>query len=151
MDDGAMHVADTIRALLKTQRLAVLSTQSSGQPYASLVAFVAGEDLQHLYFATPRTTRKFNYLSMDSRVAMLVDSRSNTESDIHEALAVTAVGTAIEARDEDKEEGISLYLSKHPYLQDFIRAESCALIRMRVKTYYLVTRFQQVIELHVSP
>jgi hypothetical protein len=80
---------------------------------------------------------------------MLIDSRSNLESDIHAAVAVTATGTATEVRDQEKTQSIELYLSKHPYLQDFIRAESCALIEVAVNTHYLVTRFQQVMELHV--
>lgn len=151
MHKSTDYVEKTIRKLFKTQRLAVLSTQSSGQPYASLVAFVADEDLAHLYFATARTTRKYHNLDTDPRAAMLMDSRSNLESDIHEAVAVTAVGIASEITEQDKKQGIELYLSKHPYLQDFVRAESCALIRVAVKIYYLVTRFQQVMELHISP
>ena len=151
MHESTDYVEKTIRKLFRTQRLAVLSTQSSGQPYASLVAFVAAEDLAHLYFATPRTTRKYHNLDTDPRVAMLMDTRSNLESDIHEAVAVTAVGIASEIRERDRKEGMELYLSKHPYLQDFVRAESCALIRVTVKTYYLVTRFQQVMELRISP
>ena len=151
MHESTDYVEKTIRKLFRTQRLAVLSTQSSGQPYASLVAFVAAEDLAHLYFATPRTTRKYHNLDTDPRVAMLMDTRSNLESDIHEAVAVTAVGIAYEIRERDRKEGMELYLSKHPYLQDFVRAESCALIRVTVKTYYLVTRFQQVMELRISP
>ena len=150
MDERTRHVEDTIRALFKAQKLAVLSTQNSGQPYASLVAFVASEDLRHLYFATARTTRKYHNLDLDPRVAMLMDSRSNLQSDIHEAVAVTAVGTATEVPEQVKDQAVGLYLSKLPYLQDFIRAESCALIRVAVKTYYLVSRFQQVMELHIS-
>ena len=151
MSESAGNVEDTIRALFRTQKLAVLSTHGSGQPYASLVAFVSSPDLKHLYFATARTTRKYHNLDVDPRVAMLMDSRSNLESDIHTAVAVTATGTAGEVREQEKDPGVRLYLSKHPYLQDFIRAESCALIRVKVETYYLVSRFQQVMVLHVLP
>ena len=151
MSESASYVEDTVRDLFRAQKLAVLSTHGSGQPYASLVAFVASGDLKHLYFATPRTTRKYHNLDVDPKVAMLMDSRSNLESDIHTAVAVTATGTAGEVREQEKDQGVRLYLSKHPYLQDFIRAESCAFIRVTVETYYLVSRFQQVIELHVLP
>lgn len=150
MSESVGYVEETIRTLFKTQKLAVLSTHDSGQPYASLVAFVASEDLRYLYFATARTTRKYHNLDIDPRVAMLMDSRSNLDSDIHTAIAVTATGTAAEVLEQDKDDRVELYLSRHPYLQDFIRAESCALIQVAVKTYYLVTRFQQVMELHVS-
>jgi heme iron utilization protein len=82
MGENAESIEETLRALFRTQRLAVLSTQGSGQPYASLVAFVASDDLQYLYFATARTTRKYHHLDVDPRVAMLMDNRSNLESDV---------------------------------------------------------------------
>ena len=82
---------------------------------------------------------------------MLIDSRSNLDSDIHAAVAVTATGTATEVREQEKAQSIELFLSRHPYLQDFLRVESCALVEVAVNTYYLVTRFQQVMELHVQP
>jgi nitroimidazol reductase NimA-like FMN-containing flavoprotein (pyridoxamine 5'-phosphate oxidase superfamily) len=151
MGENAESIEETLRALFGTQRLAVLSTQGSGQPYASLVAFVASDDLKYLYFATARTTRKYHHLDVDPRVAMLMDSRSNLESDIHTAIAVTATGRAVEVIDTERDLGVRLYLSKHPYLQDFVRAQSCALIRVEVDTYYLVSRFQHVMELHILP
>lgn len=151
MSESTGNVEETIRDLFRIQKLAVLSTQASGQPYASLVAFVASGDLKHLYFATPRTTKKYHNLDANPKVAMLMDSRSNLDSDIHTAVAVTVTGTAGEVREQDKDAGVRLYLSKHPYLQDFIMEESCALIRVAVETYYLVSRFQQVTELRVLP
>lgn len=151
INESTKIVEQTIRNLFRTQKLAVLSTHNSGQPYASLVAFVATEDLKHLYFATARTTRKYHNLTVDPRVAMLIDSRSHLDSDIHTAVAVTATGMAKEVSGPEKDQGVRRYLSKHPYLKDFIGAETCALIRLTVKTYYLVSRFQQVMELHILP
>ncbi len=55
LNESAKVVEETIRDLFRTQKLAVLPTQNSGQPYASLVCFVASEDLKHLYFATRKT------------------------------------------------------------------------------------------------
>lgn len=151
MSGSAAAIEETIQDLLRTQRLAVLSTQGSGQPHASLVAFAASDDLKYLYFATARTTRKYHHLDVDPRVAMLMDNRSNQESDVHSAIAVTATGRAGEVIDHERDLGVRIYLLKHPYLQDFVRAQSCALIRVEVDTYYLVSRFQQVMELHISP
>ena len=69
-----------IRELFINQKLAVLSTHNSGQPYASLIAFVGKEDLKEIFFVTPRTTRKFENLSADSRVAILINSSMNMDS-----------------------------------------------------------------------
>ena len=76
---------------------------------------------------------------------MLMDSRSNLDSDIHTAVTVTAIGTATEVRKENKEPIVERYRSRHPYLREFLGAASSALIEVAVDTYYLVTRFQQVL------
>lgn len=136
--------------LLTSQQLAVLSTNNNGQSYASLVAFAATDDMKELLFATARTTRKYANLTDNSHVAMLIDSRSNQEADFHEAIAVTATGTAEEITGTDQEALLALYLDKHPHLVDFVNAPSCALIRVRVTCYYLVSRFQNVVEVHVT-
>ena len=58
---------ERLAELFGSQNLAALSTHNAGQPYASLVAFCAAADLRHIYFATPKTTRKYANLSADSR------------------------------------------------------------------------------------
>lgn len=140
-----------LRALMATQRLAVLATQSDEQPYCSLVAFVASADLKHLFFATARHTRKYANLADHSRVALLVDNRSGEETDFHEAMAATVVGEAEEVAEEGLVSARALYLAKHPHLADFVDSPTCALLRVNVQTYYVVTRFQQVVEYHVGP
>ena len=148
MDD--IEFRKTLAELFSSQPLAVLATQGSGQPYGSLVAFVATDDLKHILFATTRATRKYANLSEESRVAMVVDNRSNQDSDFHNALAVTAMGTAEEVRDDERNDLTQLYLAKHPYLREFVMSPTCALLKVSVDRYYMVTRFQNVVELHVK-
>ena len=97
-----------LQKLFKKQRLAVLATQKNGQPYSSLVAFAVTEDLKHLIFATSRATRKYDNFSSDSRVALLIDTRTNKVSDFHHAMAVTAVGTAIEVEENIRRQHLYL-------------------------------------------
>jgi nitroimidazol reductase NimA-like FMN-containing flavoprotein (pyridoxamine 5'-phosphate oxidase superfamily) len=149
--DQLEQMKKTIGDLFGSQQLAVLATQQEGQPYASLVAFAATQNLKELLFATARSTRKFANLTRDSRVSLLVDSRSNRDADIHQAMAVTAIGTAEELRETDRGRYLEIYLGKHPHLEEFVKAPSFALIRVRVASYNLVSRFQKVMELHVTP
>ncbi len=142
---------EIIRELLAAQRLGVLSTQSKGEPHASLVAFVSAEDLKSLLFATPRTTRKYTNLMADSRAALLIDNRANQDSDFRTAMAVTAKGIARELREGDRKRSVELYLARHPQLEEFVRAPSCALMALAVHTYQVVKRFQRVMELHITP
>ena len=139
-----------LHQLFASQKLAVLSTQHEGQPYASLIAFAAADDLRELYFATPRATRKYAYLEANPRVALLIDSRSNEDADIHGAIAATVLGTAAEVPLEEREQFLRGYLAKHPHLEEFAQSPSTALVRVTVETYYVVSRFQEVMELHVT-
>ena len=81
---------------------------------------------------------------------MLIDNRSNKASDFKLAMAVTATGKAEEEKSPERENLKAEYLAKHPYLKEFVESPSCALIRFKVNTYFLVTRFQNVIELHMD-
>ena len=144
------EIRSRLRNLCISQKLAVVSTQSEGQPYASLVAFAASDDLRHIFFVTARTTRKFANLIKDARVAVLINSSVNRESDFHDAVSVTVTGTAEEIEDAERNKVLTLYLSKHPYLEDFAQAPTCAVIRVTTKSYYMVKNFQTVMELHID-
>jgi nitroimidazol reductase NimA-like FMN-containing flavoprotein (pyridoxamine 5'-phosphate oxidase superfamily) len=145
------EIRQALQELLASQRLAALSTHSGGQPYASLVAFASSDDLREIYFATPRGTRKYAHLAADGRVALLIHSSSNLESDFKEAAAVTVIGSAAEALGEDRCKAMAVYLAKHPYLADFVRSDSSALVRVQVRSYILVENFQRVTEMPIDP
>lgn len=137
-------------SLFRSQPLAVLATHNRGQPYGSLVAFAATDDLNYLIFSTTRSTRKFANLSADPRVAMVIDNRSNHPSDLRFAKAVTATGRAEEIPIHESGDFQAIYLNKHPHLEDFVSSPSTALIKIRVEVYYLVTRFQNVVEIRLT-
>ena len=144
------EIKDQIQELFITRKLAVLSTHRRGQPYASLVAFVGKSDLKKIFFVTSRTTRKFVNLSSNPRVAILINSSSNTESDFHKAVSVTALGTAKEIDGAEKDKILIEYLTKHPYLEAFATSPTCAMVGVTVTTYVMVKNFQQVMELHID-
>ena len=148
--DITRETTETMRQLLDSQHLAVLATGDSGQPYCSLVAFVASADMREILFATGRKTHKYSNLSAEPRVSLLIDTRENREEDLHEAMAATAVGIAEELTGEEREAQTEAYVARHPHLSDFVRAPSCALVRVRVEVYHLVRRFQQVTELRFT-
>jgi nitroimidazol reductase NimA-like FMN-containing flavoprotein (pyridoxamine 5'-phosphate oxidase superfamily) len=139
-----------ITSLFSSQKLAVLCTHRGDQPYASLVAFATSEDLRFIYIITPKTTRKFTNLAANPLVSLLITSSENQESDFHRAAAVTVNGSAAEISRNKGSDLIKRYLDKHPYLEDFARSPSCALVEIKVKSYFLVRNFQNVMEWHVD-
>ena len=142
---------EKIRALFSLQRLAVLSTRNAEQPYSNLICFVASDDLRHILFATTRSTRKYANLMREARVALLADNRSNDPADTFRALAVTALGVARELEGLEAEQARERYVARHPHLEEFVSSPSNAMLRLDVEKYILVSRFQDVTELRVSP
>jgi hypothetical protein len=139
-----------VRDLLGSQRSAVLATQQGGQPYLSLMAFVATPDLKQLIVATERETKKYANLRAESRVALLIDNRSNVPADTEEAVAVTVLGRAADAPPGERASLLPLFLAKHPHLEDFVTSPTCALISVQVETYVVVQRFQEVREIKMT-
>lgn len=144
------EMQETIRLLLSQQRLAVLSTQRSGQPYSSLMAFAFTSDLKRLLVATGKSTRKHQNILQESRVSLLVDNRANNEADFHQAAALTILGKAEEIRDSERPVLSRLYLERHPYLEKFLDSPTTSFFQITVDHYLLVSRFQNVMEYRIG-
>jgi nitroimidazol reductase NimA-like FMN-containing flavoprotein (pyridoxamine 5'-phosphate oxidase superfamily) len=145
MDESEM--VKVVNDLFSSQRLAVLSTQSVEEPYGSLVAFAASEDLRNLFFATARKTRKFANIMANPRVSLLMDNRLNRPSDFRDTVVVTVLGRAEEPKESEKGKRLEFFLSRHPDLYAFATSPDCALIQVRVRKYIIVSQFQEVAEL----
>lgn len=150
MKSNDAKVIAEIKDVLFSQRLAVLSTQRSGQPYASLMAFAPASDLATIYVATGSATRKYVNLIQESRVSLLIDTRNNCEADFHAAAAVTVVGKASPVEPENSDPCRNLYLKRHPYLVQFTTLPTTVFFEIEVHHYILVNQFQNVIEYHLS-
>lgn len=73
---------------------------------------------------------------------MVIDTRTNQTADFSDATAVTVLGALEEVADHERQKFLNIYLEKHPYLQDFVESPTCALLRVKVKTCIMVSRFQ---------
>ena len=107
------------------------------------MAFAETEDLKGLVFTTFRDTRKYRDIMSEPRVALLIDNRSNEESDFSDALAVTATGRAEEVMGGERKRLLSVYLAKHPQLAKFAGSPDSALVRVVVENY-VVSSFHEL-------
>jgi len=138
-------LAKRIGRLVRGQPYGVLCTQSDSQPYGSLVALAATDDLSALVFSTPITTRKYRLLCACDHVAVVMDSRSGAPDELMQVEAVTATGRVhVVPRGPDFERWGGLLLGRHPHLAAFVLAESSALFRVEVVRYFHVSHFQEV-------
>jgi hypothetical protein len=81
---------------------------------------------------------------------MLVDSRAEDDLDFHGAVAATAVGTARELIGDERAVLLEAFLRRQPQMRGFAESPTTALVELTVRTYYVVTRFQNVTELHLG-
>ena len=134
-----MNKKEMLTDLFNSQKLAGLATQSGGQPHNCLVAFAATDELRSLLFATRRDTQKFRDISANPPVSILIDNRGNSEADFEQAVAVTVKGIAGEIGGPQRDSLAEHYLSKHPYLGNFVRNPNVALIRVEVSEYLVAS------------
>jgi nitroimidazol reductase NimA-like FMN-containing flavoprotein (pyridoxamine 5'-phosphate oxidase superfamily) len=144
-------VSLVIKSLLESQRFAVLATDDQEQPYLFLMAFVATSDLKKIVLVTERDTHKYAHLKSNRRVALLIDDRENKGTDTQEAVVITILGEAEEVAGNEGEGLRDLYLARHPYLEGFAKSPSCAIVRVRVRSYQVVRKFQEVVEWSPDP
>lgn len=149
MSTGGQAVSDAgltarIDRLLAAQLQGVLATQDEGCPYTSLMAFAHTPDLQQLVMATLRATRKHANLLRNPQVSFLVDNRCNSANDYAAAVAISVHGQASEVEPDRVAELTALFLRKHPGLRDFVSQPGCALMRIRVARYRVISRFDVV-------
>lgn len=137
----------TLRGLLDSRYVGVLATSRDDWPYANLVAFAVTDNLSEIIFATPRQSRKYVNLAANPKVSVLIDDRSNDISDLKDAIAATAIGTAVEVDGSERKRCLAIYATRHPHLHDFARSASTAVFRITVEKYIMVSRFQNVVEI----
>jgi len=148
---GAAPVAERLVFINSTQRHAVLSTVSDGQPYTSLVAFAMTPDMKNVVFATPRKTAKYRNILKNNKVALLVDTRTNTDAAYMKSEAVTIIGTARPLRRSKKQEELTgILLKKHPALRKFLDAKTTALILVEASECFHIGSFQKVSEWRIK-
>ncbi|NWH05477.1 pyridoxamine 5'-phosphate oxidase family protein [Desulfobacter latus] len=150
MSDNRKQTLNNIADLFESQNFAVLSTQQDNQPYSSLVAFAVPPDLKFFYFLTPNTTRKYQNLKANPKVSILVNNIRNNAEDIYNAVSVTGTGVAEVIDKAIEQKALDLFLGKHPNLKKFSQAPTTAFIRIAMHRYFMVNRFQNVVEIKVK-
>jgi Pyridoxamine 5'-phosphate oxidase len=143
MDDSSLR--QTLRSLFTSQKLAVLASYGDDQPYCSLMAFAVSDDLKHLVVATKRHTRKFTNIQKHPGISLLVDNRKNQVDDFQQAIAVTILAMASEPLAPEHDYFLNLYLVKHPYMRNFCQSPDCALLKLTVERYLVVSSFRNLL------
>ena len=142
--DKVNAIKTYIEEIFKNSRFAVLVTEGDGQPHASLIAVTPMEGYRKLIFATYRNTRKFQNITNNGKVAVLVESIDINSSGLKESFVLTAFGHVEDIETEEKNMVFEAHLKRHPGLLSFMQSEDCSLIRIKVDTYQVVRGIDDV-------
>ena len=142
-------IKETVRSVLSSQKLGVLATTGEEYPYTSLIGFVCAEEMNSIIFATMKQTRKYANMQKHPNVTVLINSGTNSTEDFKDAASITVLGKASDVAAENLEKSQKIYLTKFPFLEDFIKDPACVLVKVDVEKFIVVTRFQEVTEIEV--
>ena len=136
-----------IKEIIKGESFGVLATNGDNESYTSLISFASNENGSKLVFATPKDTKKFHMIQNNKSVSILIDNRSSNQASINDIVAITSMGYARTLVDNNEiDKWSKLLLDKHTYLDDFINANTTAIILVDIIKYYYVSSFQEVVE-----
>ncbi len=139
------QIETEIRELCLEQPFAVLATQGEGLPYTNLISYAFSADLRQLVFSTPSQTRKYNLITKNKKISLLIDNRAQQPESINLISAVTITGLARPLADpEEIDQWAGLLIKRHSYLDKFIKSPSSSLILVDIIRIFYVRRFQEV-------
>lgn len=137
-------VKEFIGGLLKASRLAVLATEGNGQPHASLIAFTPVSGFRKIIFVTYKSTRKFENLKLNGRVAVLIQGEDKDSSGQKKIFALTAFGHASEVVISEHEEAVKEHIERHPDLANLITSSDLVMFLINVEVYQIVLGIDDV-------
>ena len=134
---GGEKLLDRIKALVRDKEMCVMATVSGSEPYCSLMAYAVGDDCREIYMVTHRKTKKFENLSENPNVSLLIDTRDDVKgSTFSNAVALTVNGVFQEIFDGKKREQVrNALLARHSDLSEFIGHPDAELLCIRVSSF----------------
>lgn len=135
-----MNMRTTIKDLISRMDTCVLATVSSGTPHCSLMAYAANEDCTELYMATLRNTKKFQNLTREPLVSLLIDTRGDSrDMGLSNTVALTVAGRFMPFEDPDSISAVKSNLERrHPGLASLVRDPKAEIIRIKVQSFLLL-------------
>ena len=131
---------ERIKALVKENGICVLATVSDETPHCSLMAYVADDDCLEIYMVTKRHSRKYENLTRNPNVSLLIDTREEHQgSRLLETKALSVSGTSQKMVDENKRIHVrSRLLERHPHVKELLDHPDAEILCIKVNSFLLL-------------
>jgi nitroimidazol reductase NimA-like FMN-containing flavoprotein (pyridoxamine 5'-phosphate oxidase superfamily) len=137
-------------AMVVENDICVLATASGNRPYCSLMAYCAGADGTRVYMTTLKNSKKFENLTANPAVSLLIDTRC--EKDRAETRALTVTGTCREVIQPDERRAATRrLLSTHPHIASFLDDPDAVVLCVQAESFLLLDGVSEAHFVAVDP
>ena len=112
---------EIMKDVIRSQDMCVLATVSGSKPHCSLMAYVTDDDCRNIYMITLKDTTKYQNLTANPSVCLLIDTRSSDRGDDRKKAKALTVNGAFE-KIEDPKKLLAVHAKfsqRHLHLTDF--------------------------------
>lgn len=112
---------EIMKDVIRSQDMCVLATVSGSKPHCSLMAYVTDDDCRNIYMITLKDTTKYQNLTANPSVCLLIDNRSSDRGDDRKKAKALTVNGAFE-KIEDPKKILAVHAKfsqRHLHLKDF--------------------------------
>jgi len=129
-----------MKALLRSRGDGVLCTAAHGRPHCSLMSYVTDPSCDTVIMATLKHSTKFENITENPRVSLLVDTRDSPGRGDHGAVqALTVAGEIeIEAETPIDAESRARLLERHPLVRPILEHPDSVLLYVRIESFLLL-------------
>ncbi len=129
-----------IKELIENNLVCVLATVSGASPHCSLMSYAADADCQEIYMVSQKNTKKYQNLTKNPAVSLLIDSRETSHlRGKKRSLALTVTGIFQKDTPEEKKQVIrELLREKHPDLRALLDDPDAEIVVVKIKALQLL-------------
>jgi nitroimidazol reductase NimA-like FMN-containing flavoprotein (pyridoxamine 5'-phosphate oxidase superfamily) len=129
-----------MKDVIRSQDMCVLATVSGDRPHCSLMAYITDEDCRNLYMITPRQTTKYENMTANPSVCVLIDTRLSDMADQRrKTKALTVNGVFAEIEDANKLSAIRTeFMQRHAHLSEFASDPDAEVFAVKIHSLQLL-------------
>ncbi|WP_421903829.1 pyridoxamine 5'-phosphate oxidase family protein [Maridesulfovibrio sp.] len=138
--------------LVRKCNILVLATSGESGIHTSLMAYACSADCNEIYMVSSRKSRKWQNLSQNPQVSLLIDDRDGKLSERrHEIMALTVKGTFVPVTNDAEIKNIKSAIAETaPAIADAFSGPENSIIRIKADSFQLLNGPQNsfYIDLH---
>ena len=126
--------------LIRKCNILVLATSGDEGIHTSLMAYANSADCSEIYMVSSRKSRKWQNLSQNAQVSLLIDDRDEKLSDRrHEIQALTVKGTFVPVTEESEIKTITFAIADNaPAIANAFSGPENSIIRIKADSFQLL-------------